>query len=196
MRAEQAESINPIIPSRAECLRLMAEYNMLPHIREHSLLVTEVALWLGRKLIAAGLPLHLALIEAGALLHDLGKTACLGTAQNHAAWGAEALLSLGYPEVAQVVREHVRLQENPGDGRPLREAAVVNYADKRVLHTQVVLLAERFDDLKVRYGQTPEALARIAGNGIKSQGLEQKIFAFLSHAPQDLLHLNHPRRKP
>ena len=47
------------------------------------------------------------------------------------------------------------------DPRPLREAEVVNYADKRVLHARVVSLAERFADLKVRYGRTPEALVRI-----------------------------------
>ena len=38
---------------------------------------------------------------------------------------------------------------------------MVNYADKRVLHETVVTLEERFADLKVRYGRTPEALARI-----------------------------------
>jgi hypothetical protein len=182
-------------PSREECLRLMAQYDMLPHIREHSFLVTEVALWLGRGLTEAGLPLSLPLIEAGALLHDLGKTPCLGTMKNHAEWGAWALTVEGYPLVAQVVREHVRLDETVRDLRPLREAEVVNYADKRVLHTQVVTMAARFADLKKRYGKTPEALARITANELRSRGLEEKIFAFLPHTPQDILHLNHIRRE-
>lgn len=184
------------IPSRRECYRLMAAYGMLPHIREHSLLVTEVALWLGRKLTGAGVVLHLPLIEAGALLHDIGKTPCLGTTLNHAQWGAEVLVSLGYPEVAEMVRQHVRLRESGPEGFPVREVAVVNYADKRVLHSRVVLLQERFADLKVRYGATAEILARIADNEIRSQGLEEKIFALLAHTPQDLLHLNHARREP
>lgn len=196
MKTEPADSLAMAIPSRVECSRLMAAYGMLPNIREHSLLVTEVALWLGRKLAATGVSLRLPLIEAGALLHDLGKTACLGTVVNHAEWGARALISLGYPEVAQVVREHVHLEEDVRDGRPLREVCVVNYADKRVLHTRVVLLGERFADLKVRYGKTPEALSRITDNEIKSWKLEEKIFDFLSHDPQDLLHLNDPRREP
>jgi putative nucleotidyltransferase with HDIG domain len=183
------------IPSRAECFCLMEEYGMLPHIREHSLLVTEVALWLGRRLTETGVSLHLPLIEAGALLHDLGKTACLGTMINHAEWGAQALEARGWPDVAQVVREHVRLKEDGQEGGPLRETAIVNYADKRVLHTQVVLLGERFADLKVRYGTTPTVLARIADNEARSQKLEQKIFSFLSHAPHDLLYLNDTRRK-
>ena len=72
----------------------------------------------------------------GALLHDLGKTACLGTLNNHAELGADILEDLGYPDVAQVVREHVHLDGDILDPRPLREAEVVNYADKRVLHTR------------------------------------------------------------
>ncbi len=183
------------LPSRGECLEIMARYEMLPHIREHSLLVTEVALWLGRALRVAGLPLSLPLIEAGALLHDLGKTPCLGTSANHAEWGARILEAEGYPAVAQVVRQHVRLAVDPRGNGPVGEAEVVNYADKRVLHTRVVTLEERFADLKVRYGKTPEALARIEENELMSRALEAKIFGFLPHDPRDLLHLNHLRRE-
>ena len=185
-----------LIPSRPLCLELMDQYGMLAHIREHSLLVTEVALHLGTSLSEAGFPLHLALIEAGALLHDLGKTPCLGTSLNHAEWGAQVLEQAGYPQVAQVVREHVALQPDGHDPRLIREAEVVNYADKRVLHTRVVTLTERFADLKERYGRTPESLARICRLEIKAFRLEAKLFANLRFDPPSLLHLNHLRRKP
>lgn len=185
-----------VIPSRADCLALMTEYGMLPHIQEHSLLVTAVALWLGSSLVEAGFPLHLELIEAGSLLHDLGKTPCLGTPLNHAAWGAEVLHNAGYPEVAQVVREHVILDTNLPDPRPLREAEVVNYADKRVLHTRVVTLAARFADLRERYGKTEEARRRIGRLAEHAQDLEARLFAALSLTPHDLLTLNNARRVP
>ena len=94
----------------------------------------EVASFLGEALAEAGFDLHLPLVTAGALLHDLGKTPCLGTLTNHAELGAGFLEELGYPHVAQVVREHVHLDRNIMDPRPLREAELVNYADKRVLH--------------------------------------------------------------
>jgi len=140
-----------LLPTYNDCLALMAAHGMLPNIREHSFRVMQVADFLGQALAAAGFELHLPLISTGALLHDLGKAPCLGTAQNHARWGAGVLDSLGYPELAQVVLEHVRLAEElVKDPRPLREAEVVNYADKRVLHTQVVSLADRFTDLKQR----------------------------------------------
>ncbi len=176
------------LPTYDDCLALMAAHGMLPNVREHSYRVMQVAAFLGQALAAAGLELHLPLISTGALLHDLGKTPCLGTAQNHAQWGAEILSALGYPELAQVVREHVRLEEElVADPRPLREAEVVNYADKRVLHTRVVSLADRFADLKVRYGRTPEALVRINAMEVSSLALEEKLFAALPCGPADLL---------
>jgi uncharacterized protein len=183
------------IPSHNQCLELMDTHAMLPNIREHSFRVMEVASFLGEALAEAGYDLHLPLVTVGALLHDLGKTQCLGTCNNHAELGAGILEELGYPHVAQVVREHVYLEPRIVDPRPLREAEVVNYADKRVLHDAVVTLQERFADLKVRYGRTPEALARIQGTEVKSRALEEKIFASLVLTPSNLLHLNHCRRE-
>jgi uncharacterized protein len=185
----------PDIPTLTDCLALMKAYGMLPNIREHSLLVRQVALQLGTSLVKAGFALHLDLIEVGALLHDLGKTRCLGTSINHAEWGAKALQAAGYPEVAQVVREHVFLQLAGEDPCAIREAEVVNYADKRVLHTEVVTLAARFADLRERYGRSPEAMSRIAGLEQKAQHLEAKLFAPLSLQPADLLQFNDARRE-
>ena len=178
------------LPSPGQCLELMDIHGMLPHIRAHSYRVMQVADQLGQALAAVGFELHLRLISTGALLHDIGKTACLGTANNHAHLGSDILLSLGYPELAQIVREHVRLEEEVADPRPLREAEVVNYADKRVLHDKVVTLEVRFADLRVRYGRTPEALARIRATEVKTRALEEKLFAPLSLRPLDLLRVN------
>jgi uncharacterized protein len=184
-----------LLPSHNQCLDLMEAHGMLPNIREHSFRVMEVAGFLGEALTEAGFDLHLPLITAGALLHDLAKTPCLGTLKNHAELGAGILEELGYPHVAQVVREHVHLDSSIMDSRPLREAEVVNYADKRVLHEEVVTLAARFADLKVRYGRTPEALVRIQATEVKSRALEDRIFASLALTPSNLLHLNHCRRE-
>jgi uncharacterized protein len=168
----------------------METHGMLPNIREHSFRVTAVAVFLGEALTAAGFDLLLPLVTVGALLHDLGKTPCLGTLNNHAELGAGILEGLGYPQVAQVVREHVSLDGGIADPRPLREAEVVNYADKRVLHETVVTLEDRFADLKVRYGRTPEALIRIEAMEVKSRALEEKLFAPLRLNPLDLLRVN------
>jgi uncharacterized protein len=181
------------IPSHHQCLELMEAHGMLPNIREHSYRVMQVAIFLGEALAAAGFELNLPLVTVGALLHDLGKTPCLGTPRNHAELGAGLLDDLGFPQVAQVVREHVYLDRSIVDPRPLREAEVVNYADKRVLHEDVVTLEVRFADLKVRYGRTPEARARIDATEVRSRTLEAKIFAPLPLTPLDLLKINGKR---
>src|SRR5665648_598866 len=182
-----------LLPSHNQCLALMEAHGMLPNIREHSIAVMEVARLLGEALAEAGFDLSLPLVTTGALLHDLGKTSCLGTLTNHAELGAGFLEELGYPQVAQVVREHVHLDVTIRDPRPLREAEIVNYADKRVLHEEVVTMAARFADLKVRYGRTPEALARIHATEVKSRALEDRLFASLRLTPLDLLRVTRKR---
>jgi uncharacterized protein len=182
-----------LLPSHNQCLELMDTHGMLANIREHSFRVMEVARFLGEALTEAGFDLFLPLVTVGALLHDLGKTPCLGTLTNHAELGAGFLEELGYPHVAQMVREHVHLDGNIMDPRPLREAELVNYADKRVLHDTVVTLEERFADLKVRYGRTPEAMVRIKATEIRARALENKIFAPLQLSPLDLLRVNGER---
>jgi uncharacterized protein len=182
-----------LLPSYNQCLELMDIHGMLPHIREHSFAVMEVAVYLGEALTEAGFDLFLPLVATGALLHDLGKTPCLGTTTNHAEYGAVILEGLGYPQVAQVVREHVHLNGDLSDLRALREAELVNYADKRVLHAEVVTLEDRFVDLKVRYGRTPEIVARIEATEIRARALEEKLFALLQLTPLDLLRVNGER---
>lgn len=63
-----------MIPTREECFELIRRYRMLPHIVQHSKLVAKVALLIARKLNSHGQNLDLALVEAGALLHDITKT--------------------------------------------------------------------------------------------------------------------------
>lgn len=179
--------MSTICPSRDECLRLMTAHGMLPHIRAHSCRVRDVALAVGSHLVAAGVALHLPLLEAGALLHDIAKTASLANGGEHARLGAQWLTALGYPAVAEIIREHVWLSRHPAEPGPLREVDIVNYADKRVRHDQVVSLAERFVDLRRRYGRTPEILARISRNEARSLVLEQKIFSYLQITPTDLV---------
>jgi uncharacterized protein len=177
-------------PTLSECLNLMTTCRMLPNIREHCWRVRDVALLVGDHLLSAGVALDLQLLEAGALLHDIAKTASLKNGGEHARLGAQWLVELGYPAVAEIVREHVWLSRDPAGPWPLREVEIVNYADKRVLHNQVVTLDHRFVDLLSRYGRTPEIRQRITSNQKRSTILERKIFTGLSILPDDILAIN------
>ena len=178
------------IPSRASCLVLLNAIEMPPHILRHSLMVTEVSLFLGRHLNGNGNRLDLQLVEAGALLHDIAKERSLRTGEPHDRLGADLLIESGYPTVAVIVRDHIRLDLGCLTG-PLTESLIVNYSDKRVKHDRIVTIRERFTDLIDRYANSPEHIASLLDRCGLYLELEQKIFAHLHISPngEEILNL-------
>lgn len=182
-----------MIPRREHCYLLMEEYGMLPNIVAHSKLVHRVALLLVRHLNSNGCNLDEALVEAGALLHDITKTQAIKTGENHSETGAALLNELGFPQVAEVVAQHVNVFDRNGSGAAITEAEVVNYADKRVMHDQLVGLTLRFRDIRKRYGSTLERVERITRTEQETQLIEKKLFAHLTISPGDVERLIHEK---
>lgn len=176
-----------IIPSREVCLTLMDQHGMLPQIKAHSLQVARVALCLGQNLIANYPDLDLALIEAGALLHDIAKTRSLKTKGDHVQAGKEMIRAMGFESVARIVALHVRLGNEYYQNGAMDEAVVVHYSDKRVLHDQVVGLKERFEYLLQTYGRSEDITSRIKALFQETLKLEKRIFLHLSFPPQALI---------
>jgi putative nucleotidyltransferase with HDIG domain len=173
------------IPDKQHCLRIMAGMRMPDHIRDHSRLVRRVALFLTDELALAGVVLNRPLVMAAALLHDITKPRSFVTREDHARTGGEYLTALGYPEVADVVRQHVVLDEYFTLARPI-EAEVVNYADKRVLHDGIVALDDRMNYILARYAHTAARRTRMKRVWDQTLQLEQRIFAYLPFAPLQL----------
>jgi len=178
------------VPSRKQCYQILRDYEVPPHIVAHCEKVARVATFLAEHLRARGEPLNLPLVEASGLLHDLTKHWSLKTGENHAHSAARVLRELGYPEVAAVVAQHIYLHPGP-PGSPLREEEVVYYADKRVRHTEIVPLRERFEDLRVRYGRTISTLVRLYHLEELTRLLERRIFKKLPFGPEKIQELNH-----
>lgn len=174
-----------MIPTRDECLRLMGQYGMLDHIIHHSLEVARVALFLTIELNKRGQRIDLDLVEAASLLHDLTKTECLRTREDHAKTGYQILKGMGYVRVGEVVAEHIRLSRGQ-DPSFVSEEEIVNYADKRVLHDRIVSLEGRFMDLRVRYGKDKKSIARMEELEKNTFAMEHKIFSILKINPDDL----------
>lgn len=173
------------IPSRNDCFRLMCETQMLENIVAHSLQVCRVGMCLVEHLKLQEIHLNGRLVQAAALLHDVTKTRSFETAENHAQTGGQLLTDLGYAEVGNLVRQHVRLDDYSED-QSLSEAMVINYADKRVLHDRIVSLDERMSYIMDRYGKNPELRQKIQMLLEKTKALEKKIFSHLSFQPYDL----------
>ena len=77
------------LPSQEQILAWWDDYGMLPNIRRHSQVVCQVALLVTDWLAEGGSRLNREAVEAGALLHDIAKTPCLGTDKLHAVEGRD-----------------------------------------------------------------------------------------------------------
>jgi len=182
------------LPSIDECFELFDRYSMLDNIRAHSQVVAMVA---GE--LVAGLaqfsPTHTELpdrqqVITGALLHDIAKTLCLETGCRHAETGQQMLEDLGFPELGEIVAEHVVLKEfrtehyRRGSFQPKE---IVYYADKRVRHDQIVSLEDRLEYIIDRYGDNdPLRIEYINLNFAKTQEFESYLFAHIDFSPATL----------
>ncbi len=173
------------IPTRDQCMVLMERALMPEHIQQHSFVVAHVALYLGGLLNQNSVRLDLELLEAGALLHDIAKARGLSTGERHEDVGARMLADWGYASLSPIVQEHVMLDPAILRG-PITESLIVNYADKRVKHDQVVSLSDRFFDLIGRYAKTSEHRTWLREKFDLYLQLEARIFEHLTINPDEL----------
>ncbi len=183
----------PRIPDLATCLLLMKRYGMLANIHRHSLVVARLAIELLEGLSAMQPDRPQAareLVMAGALLHDIAKTQCLGGRCDHAREGALICRKEGYPQVAEIVAQHVRLfpfAEQRYEKGHFGALELVHYADKRVRHHDVVSLDERLEYILERYGNNnPERCQTIERHFGLCRRLERLLFRWLPFAPEEL----------
>ena len=161
-----------MIPDRKTCLQMMDNYDMLPNIKDHSILVADLAIIIGRQLNKNGSELDLDLIEAAALLHDITKTKSIKTGENHCKSGGKLLRNLGYQRISEIVEQHVLPDKIEGN---VSEEEVVCYADKRILHDKIVSLDERFEYLLERYGKNEKSVSFVNEARLKLLVIEKRI---------------------
>jgi uncharacterized protein len=183
------------IPTAKDCFELLAKYDTPEHIILHSQRVWEVARILGEGLAKKNYPLDMALLQASCLLHDIGKYPCiLDKSRYHDIRGEQILQQEGFPEVGRIVAQHVVLRSNNGD--PIKEEHVLFYADKRVVHDELVSLEDRFIYLFETYAKTPQAVDMLTIMKSETVQLEKEIFLLLDFGPNDLPDLMHLKNPP
>lgn len=173
----------------------MDDFGMWENIRRHSFMVARVADILLRELNRTQLPAlpvrdH---VITGALLHDIAKTKCLQEDCRHAEVGAEICHELGYPHIAEIVLNHVILQnfeKQKYQNGEFGAIELVFYADKRVRHDEVVNLDSRLEYILDKYAlSNPEYEKRILINFNLCRELESHIFSRLIIEPDDITDL-------
>jgi len=174
------------IPTEEECREIMHQHGMRDNIVRHSIQVMRVSLALVDNLREPS-TINRDLVRAGALLHDIAKTRTLETGElRHDLIGGNLLRDKGYDDIARIVESHVVFEGFRADG-PLEEREIVFYADKRVMHDQIVSLDERIEDLIARYGTHERIRAMIRENRAFVSALERKLQSYLIREIEDIL---------
>lgn len=132
----QRQSKGCVLPSQFQITAIWEQYQVPDHIRNHMQAVTKLAMEMEENLRRAGIILNQKLIYAGAMLHDLCRTA-----PKHEEKAADELKILGYPDLAELIKAHHTGAEDIGI---LTETALVFLADKMVLGASRVTIEERF----------------------------------------------------
>ena len=172
-------------PTVEHCYQIIAGCKMLPNIIKHSEQVMRVALSIYDNL-KPGIRLNRDLIAAASLLHDIKKTESLNTKEPHDIKGADFIRELGYSALAEIIAEHVILNNFYPDGSIL-EKEIVFYADKRVMHDRIVSVKKRIKDILIRYGDTEERRNKILKNKELILQVEKKINRNLTNNIDNIL---------
>ena len=138
------------VPTAAECEAILAVLAVPDKICRHSHAVAAVAEAMTKRLNAHGVIIAPDLVHAGSLLHDIAKGQ-----PAHAEAGAAIVSQLGFPEVADIIEQHMDIDFK---GDTPREAAIVFLADKLVQEDRRVSVEERFRRAFERFRDQPEAL--------------------------------------
>lgn len=136
------------IPTKEECIKILKENNVPDNIIAHVKTVCDFSMKIVDLLDKKGIKVNRALVAAAALLHDIKKL----SQNDHVLEGYEYMKSLGYPEVALVIKKHGLQHLGDESFEPKTwEEKIVFYADKRCKGSRLVSVEERFKYVRERY---------------------------------------------
>ena len=159
------------LPSREQAIELLRKNNCPPKIINHCEAVAKLALEIASKLEKKGIKTDLKLVEAGALLHDIGRSK--SHAVDHGVVGAKIAESEDLPEeVVRIIKRHVgggiTAQEAERFGWPkdvyepvTLEEKIVSYADKLIDNSKRVPIDLEIERLQVEHRNAAERVRKL-----------------------------------
>lgn len=174
------------LPSKKQCNELLKKYHTPVSVIKHSAVVTKIAEYLADEFNKTKTKVNKDLINRACVLHDLLRVCdipndnffkfadpedikqkdvkqkiwaaqCAKYKGMHHSEAAEDVLGRDYPELAQVIREHM-FDVLLKDEFTCWEGKIVSYADKRVDHDRIVTLNQRIEEGKKRWHTDNENL--------------------------------------
>jgi uncharacterized protein len=159
------------LPSREQAIELLRKNNCPPKVINHCEEVAKLALEIASKLEKKGIKVDLKLVEAGALLHDIGRSK--SNAVDHGVVGAKITELEGLPEeVVRIIKRHVgggiTAQEAERFGWPkdvyepvTLEEKIVSYADKLIDQSRRVPIDLEIKRLQVEHRDAAERVRKL-----------------------------------
>jgi uncharacterized protein (TIGR00295 family) len=150
------------LPTRDECIALLEESGCSEGVVRHCIAVSDLAVRIAKRCGA-----DVDLVEAGSLLHDLGR--CKSHGLDHAVIGVELAKSRKLPEsVVRIIERHIGGGITKAEAKKLGlpekdyipktlEEKVVSHADKLIANSRRVTVKEAVGRF-VRDGLTDSAL--------------------------------------
>jgi uncharacterized protein (TIGR00295 family) len=93
-------------PDYTTCVKLLTDEGVNTNVSNHVKAVHGFSLIIGKRLTEKGYPVNMPLIEAGALLHDIGRSKTHGLA--HALAGCEIAKRLDLPDdLISIIKNHI-----------------------------------------------------------------------------------------
>ena len=135
------------LPTREQAIKLLHKENCSPQVISHCIAVTDLAMETANKLQKKGLKINTQLVEAGALLHDLGRS--MNQTVKHVLIGAQIAQSKGLSKpVIKIIKRHV------GAGITAEEAQVMGWPKDsytpQTLEEKIVSYADKLIDQSKR----------------------------------------------
>jgi len=150
--------------------------------------VTRLAVEMAERLRSRGVEVDVRLVEAGALLHDIGRSRTHDA--DHSAVGGRMIREMGLPEeLARIVDRHIGAGIPRAEARKLGlpkgvyvpktlEEKLVAYADKLVCGSRVVDMQVTIDDFASRLGADHPAIRRLRDLHEEMSGLLGDVKGF------------------
>lgn len=169
------------LPSPRECEHLMrhtfaCEERIIAHCQQ----VAQVADRLAEAVNESGGDVNRELLHAAALLHD-----CRRSQPHHAAVGAAELSRLGFPQVADLIQQHMDLVPDPNPDLSATETLYL--ADKLVIKNRCVTLEERFAPRLKCFDDQAGPLAAIRQRLAAARKIQHKIQRLTGNPIEQLL---------
>ena len=151
-----------LLPTRSEALQLLKDANCASHVLRHCRAVATVAVRIAQEIAQQGHPIDIDLVQAGAILHDIGRGATHNI--DHGVAGVIIAQSFGLaPPIIQIIERHIGSGITSNEARRLGlpvkdylpkslEEKIVTYADKLIEGAHEVEYQEAFHKFQQELG--------------------------------------------